>query len=91
MEAVVKSEEELNIILNEMLGLLNIDNVKKSATTCFERWIISKHADSEILKAFLRTLAISVTDNEIVATLYECTVQTYFFNSGTFIIMFLNI
>ncbi|KAF2894637.1 hypothetical protein ILUMI_11535 [Ignelater luminosus] len=83
MEAVVKSEEELNVVLNEMLGLLNIDNVKKSATSCFEQWIISKHADSEILKAFLRTLAVSVTDNDVVATLYECAVQTYFFNSAS--------
>lgn len=80
IESVVESEEELNAILAEVLGLLNISGISKPAAKAFEQWLAVKATDSMVLKAVMKNLAINVIDNEIVAVLLEVAVNSYFFN-----------
>lgn len=79
MEAVVKSEPEFVLLLEEMFSLLNLTVVKQNCLNCFE-WFYSKPGDSVVLRAVLQSLG-SVPENLIAAHLYENAINSYWFNS----------
>ncbi|KAF5275551.1 hypothetical protein FQR65_LT04154 [Abscondita terminalis] len=82
LENVVKAEESLCIVLEDIFGILNIDVISKSVTKCFEQWFAGKSADSVVLKAAFQTLPSSVTNTDILSLLLETAIHSYFINNG---------
>lgn len=80
VETVVKDKDEFDVILAEVFGLLNISGISRPATKAFEQWISPKASDSIILAGVLRNVAVSVTNNEVVAVLMEAAINSYFAN-----------
>uniref|UniRef100_A0A1Y1N595 Ectopic P granules protein 5 homolog n=2 Tax=Photinus pyralis TaxID=7054 RepID=A0A1Y1N595_PHOPY len=80
LETVIRREEALVIVLEDMVGILNIDLISNGATQCFERWLSTKTSESIILKAMLHVLPSSVNNSEVVASLVESAVFRCFFN-----------
>ncbi|KAK5643248.1 hypothetical protein RI129_007093 [Pyrocoelia pectoralis] len=80
LETVIKRDEALVIVLEDMVGILNIEVISNGATQCFEKWCSSQTSDSAILKAMLDILPSCVNNNEVVAILIESIIHRYFLN-----------
>lgn len=82
MEEVVQTQEELNVILAEYFEILNQAIINQSAIKCFEQWLSTKPNDGIVIKSILHTLNTSVCNTEIVAVLFEATLNAYFVNNS---------
>lgn len=87
VESVVQDENELTDILGEVLVLLNVTNINNIILKCFTSWINNRSGSGIVVKGLLRTLAISVTDCDIVSVLLEATLSVYFHNRGIFLLL----
>lgn len=88
MEQVVENIDELKVLLSEFFELLNQSIINKMAIKSFVQWISNKPSHGSAIKAVLQTLALSVCDTEMSATLFETTMNSYFNNNGKINIIF---
>ncbi|XP_045481046.1 ectopic P granules protein 5 homolog [Harmonia axyridis] len=80
MECVVKSKEELNIILPELLNMLNVSPLGDISLKCFSHWISKKSGNSFVIHSLLHVSVKAVKNYEFIAQLYELCLECYFQN-----------
>ncbi|CAG9856312.1 unnamed protein product [Phyllotreta striolata] len=81
LETTVSDENELIMLLSEILCTLNIDDVKCFALGSFIKWIENKPGNGIVIRSLLKTLGTVVTDYDILASLLEVTISSYFVNT----------
>ncbi|KAG5874036.1 hypothetical protein JTB14_007998 [Gonioctena quinquepunctata] len=80
LEYAVNTEEEMILLLRELVCVLNIDNINKASLRAFTKWIENKPGDGIIVRSMLKTLGTAVKDYEILADIFEVTINSYFVN-----------
>ncbi|RZB40249.1 ectopic P granules protein 5 -like, partial [Asbolus verrucosus] len=81
LDGTVTVQDEFNVILRELLGVVNIQNISHCSLKCFDSWIVNKVGDGLAVKGLLQVLGTAVGDNEAVGFLMESTVNSYFKNN----------
>ncbi|XP_063908736.1 ectopic P granules protein 5 homolog [Zophobas morio] len=86
LDGVVRSSNEFNVILREVVQIVNIQNVCHCALKCFDSWVLNKSGDGLVVRGLLQVLGTSIGDSEALGFLLESTITSYFQNSisGTF-------
>ncbi|CAG9823224.1 unnamed protein product [Phaedon cochleariae] len=81
LECVVEQAEEMTVLLAELEGILNIDNIELIALKSFTKWIENKTGNGIIVSSLLKSLGMAVRDPGILAELLEVTITSYFMNT----------
>lgn len=88
LEVMVNTEEECTVLLKELLCSLNIEHVKNIVLGCYIKWIENKPGNGLIIRSLLNTLGSAVSDYDILASLMEVTINSYFVNTGKYTLHF---
>ncbi|KAK9871044.1 hypothetical protein WA026_010002 [Henosepilachna vigintioctopunctata] len=80
LEIVVKSDEELNLIIQEFLNILNIPGIGHLGLKCICQWISTKSGNDIVIALLLQISSQVVSNYEYVASLYELAIESYFQN-----------
>ena len=82
LDGVVRSSNEFNVILREVVQIVNIQNVCHCALKCFDSWVLNKSGDGLVVRGLLQVLGTSIGDSEALGFLLESTITSYFQNSS---------
>lgn len=80
LEATVEDEAELQILLTELLGVLNLNHLNKINENCFILWIKNRAGDGLVIGAFLKVLPEVCINCDLTAVLLENCIAAYFQN-----------
>lgn len=83
LRSTVRDAAELQILLSEFLGVLNVDHLTKICENCFTLWLKNTSGDEAIIGAMLKSLCETCTNCDLVAALLEVCISTYFLNRGS--------
>ncbi|XP_044253867.1 ectopic P granules protein 5 homolog isoform X2 [Tribolium madens] len=81
LEKNVKIQEEFNAILRELLGIVNLSDIRHCVLKCFDSWLLYKTGDEMAVRGILQVSGITVEDPEALGFLLESTLTCYFQSS----------
>lgn len=82
LEATVQDRAELQILLTELLGVLNLNDLNRANENCFTLWIKNRAGDGAVISAFLKVLPEACANCDLTAVLLESCITAYFQNRG---------